>query len=148
MFVSDTYPASPDVRKSSLFLSCVTSTTDSCQAEDDSSEAEMRMDGDQEDDDPELDTGVDVEAPAVEREVTHVMDTDNSRENDAMSDVEADLPDEEFEEFMPASIYGPPWEDYPFEDSDEEPFDQGIHPPICTLEGEMAKARAQSMSIV
>jgi hypothetical protein len=98
----------------------------------------------EDDDDAEVDGAVDVEAPEVEHQAIGDVDMDvqdDSGENDAMSDVE-----EEFVEFMPASIYGPPWADYEF-NSDEE-FDQSIHPPICTLEGEMAKARAQSLSIV
>jgi hypothetical protein len=77
-------------------------------------------------------------------------------ENDGLADVdvidvdredvqrnERTLEDEEpFEEFEKDSGY---FEGVVFSE-DEEPFDEAIHPPICTLEGELAKARALRLS--
>jgi hypothetical protein len=96
---------------------------------------------DEEDDD---DAEVDGAVPEVEHQAIGDVDMDvqdDTGENDAMSDVQ-----DEFVEFMPASECGPPWAGFDF-DSYEE-FDESVHPPICTLEGEMAKARAQSLLIV
>jgi hypothetical protein len=121
-------------------------------------------DGDQEaDSDVEM---IDVERKELNITTTGIQDggsknnddgeNNGGGENDGLADVdvidvdcedvqrnEHTPEDEEFEEFEKDSGY---FEGYVFSE-DEEPFDEGIHPPICTLEGELAKARALHLSI-